>query len=72
MEDAQRTLPRFPSERAMLAVQGQRVDAIVNTVQPSNALTSIIVGAGEVTSAVTGNPRIATCARFATARLLGH
>jgi hypothetical protein len=72
MEDARRTLPRFDSERTMLEVQGHRVDAIVNTVQPDNALTSIVVGAAEVTSAVTGNPRIATCARFATARLQGH
>ncbi|MBY0491075.1 MAG: hypothetical protein K2R93_14630 [Gemmatimonadaceae bacterium] len=72
MDDARRTLPRFASERNMLDLQGRRVDVIAKVVAPTHTLTSIIVGAGEVTAAVTGNPRIATCTRFAAARLDGH
>lgn len=72
LDEARRTLPRFESERIMLAVQANRVDKIATLVAPSTPVTSIIVGAGEITSAVTGNPRIATCTRFAAAGLQGR
>lgn len=66
VEEARRTLPRFESERGVLDYMDRRFDASIRAIPPGGALRAIVQGAAEVTSAVTGNPRIAACTRMAS------
>lgn len=66
---ARAQLPRFASERALLDYMDHRIMLPISETGSASALTSIIEGAAQITSAVTGNPRIASCTRLVTERM---
>lgn len=63
---ARAQLPRFASERALLDYMDHRIMLPISETGSASALTSIIEGAAQITSAVTGNSRIASCTRLVT------
>ena len=69
MANARGGLSRFDSERALLDYMDHRIALPVSEPTRSSALTSIIDGAAQLTSAVTGNPRIEGCTRLVTERM---
>jgi hypothetical protein len=67
--DARATLPRFASEREVMEHMQRRVDALNRPATSSDGIGRLIQGAAEVTSALTGNERIASCTRLVVRQL---
>lgn len=63
MAQARATLARTDAERQLLEVMLARPDVAPQRSMATNALAEVLEGAAAVTSAVTGNARIASCTR---------
>lgn len=63
VDDARRTLARFPSEQALLDLEA-RFPTVMREYPPTSAVQSIAVSAATVAGVVLHNPRLAACTRI--------